>query len=65
VQTCGVCEKICNLADVSNHECLKGYEYFVDDETRYFYPLLSIYFIFYKCILFRCTYISKLNIIFM
>lgn len=64
VQTCRVCETICYLVEVSNHECLKGYGCYVDAATRYFYPLLSIYFIFYKCILFCCAYISKLNIFF-
>jgi len=40
VQTCGVCETICYLTEISNHKCLEGYECNVDEATRYFYPLL-------------------------
>jgi len=40
VQTCGVCETICYLTEISNHKCLEGYECYVDEATRYFYPLL-------------------------
>ncbi|KYN05957.1 hypothetical protein ALC62_03103 [Cyphomyrmex costatus] len=41
VQTCGVCETICNVADVSNHKCLEGYGCHIDEATYYFYPLLE------------------------
>ncbi|XP_077262616.1 uncharacterized protein LOC143897674 isoform X2 [Temnothorax americanus] len=41
VQTCGVCETICNVADVDGHACLEGFGCYVDEATRYFYPLLN------------------------
>ncbi|KYN06576.1 hypothetical protein ALC62_02471, partial [Cyphomyrmex costatus] len=40
VQTCGVCEQICNEANIKDHDCLHGYSsYIVDPKTLYFYPL--------------------------
>lgn len=40
VQTCGVCEKICDQKDINTHGCLEGYNsYTVDPNTLYFYPL--------------------------
>ncbi|XP_071577207.1 uncharacterized protein [Temnothorax nylanderi] len=40
VQTCGVCEQICNQKDIAEHSCLEGYSsYAVDPNTLYFYPL--------------------------
>ncbi|XP_018401690.1 PREDICTED: uncharacterized protein LOC108778878 [Cyphomyrmex costatus] len=40
VQTCGVCEQICNEANIKDHDCLDGYSsYIVNPKTLYFYPL--------------------------
>ncbi|XP_036139322.1 uncharacterized protein LOC118644593 isoform X2 [Monomorium pharaonis] len=42
VQTCGLCETICDQADIAEHECLQGYtQYITDPDTLYFYPLLD------------------------
>ncbi|XP_077260523.1 uncharacterized protein LOC143896501 [Temnothorax americanus] len=41
VHTCGVCEEICD-GDFKNHPCLEGYNnYFIDENTLYFYPVLD------------------------
>ncbi|KYQ47656.1 hypothetical protein ALC60_13412, partial [Trachymyrmex zeteki] len=42
VQTCGLCEMICEQADIGKHACLKGYtQYITEPDTLYFYPLLD------------------------
>ncbi|KYN07826.1 hypothetical protein ALC62_01199, partial [Cyphomyrmex costatus] len=41
VQTCGLCETICNLNNVATHDCLRGYFNYTTDENLYFYPLLD------------------------
>lgn len=45
VQTCGVCEEICDQKDIKTHGCLEGYNsYTVDPNTLYFYPLAGMCF---------------------
>ncbi|XP_018407148.1 PREDICTED: uncharacterized protein LOC108783153 [Cyphomyrmex costatus] len=41
VQTCGLCETICDEDEVPTHECLQGYSNFITDDNLYFYPLLE------------------------
>ncbi|XP_029176606.1 LOW QUALITY PROTEIN: uncharacterized protein LOC114944729 [Nylanderia fulva] len=41
VQTCGLCEIICNEDEVPSHECLQGYSNFITDNNLYFYPVLD------------------------
>ncbi|XP_018354310.1 PREDICTED: uncharacterized protein LOC108755666 [Trachymyrmex septentrionalis] len=42
VQTCGLCEMICEQAEIGKHACLKGYtQYITEPDTLYFYPLLD------------------------
>ncbi|XP_028046932.2 uncharacterized protein LOC114254575 [Monomorium pharaonis] len=41
VQTCGLCETICNEDEVSRHKCLEGYSNFITDKNLYFYPVLD------------------------
>lgn len=49
VQTCGLCETICNEDEISTHECLEGYDNYITDKNLYFYSLLGMYkiYIFY------------------
>lgn len=48
VQTCGLCEIICDKQDVPQHSCLEGYtQYITDPDTLYFYPLLGKVFSLY------------------
>ncbi|XP_071649498.1 uncharacterized protein [Temnothorax longispinosus] len=40
VQTCGLCETICDADYINQHECLQGYpNYYTDPNTYYFYPM--------------------------
>ncbi|XP_011861239.1 PREDICTED: uncharacterized protein LOC105558262 isoform X2 [Vollenhovia emeryi] len=41
LQTCGVCGTLCNVDEVSDHVCLKGYGCYINKAERYFYPLLD------------------------
>jgi len=40
--TCGLCESICDMDDVIEHECLQGYPEYHIDENCYFYPICGM-----------------------
>ncbi|KYN04962.1 hypothetical protein ALC62_04151, partial [Cyphomyrmex costatus] len=38
VNTCGICEEIVEESSILTHKCLEGFEQFIIDKNRYFYP---------------------------